>query len=173
MKFYFTALLIPFFLFSCGNDKKSKTVSATETTYLLIRHAEKDKSDPTNRNPILNRKGLDRSINWSQYFENYDIEMVFSTAYNRTQQTATPTAVSKDLKVLTYNPSSLYDDAFKAQTKGKTVLIVGHSNTTPDFVNAILGEEKYGYIDEFENGLLYKVIVTDDGATATEEKITF
>lgn len=175
MKFYFAALLIPLFLFSCGNDKKSKTVTETEaaTTYLLIRHAEKDRSDPANTNPELNAAGKSRALNWALYLENQDIEMIYATNYNRTQQTATPTAVSKGLEVLSYDPSSLYDDAFKAQTKGKLVLVVGHSNTTPAFVNAILGEEKYNDIDDSENGMLYTVIVTKDGAEATKENIAF
>lgn len=181
MKFYLTLLIIPFFLFSCGNDKKTNTtkevatenVSNTKTTYFLIRHAEKDRSDKTNRDPELNAVGLERARNWASYFENYDLQMVYATDYKRTQQTALPTAVSKRLEVTSYNPSSLYDDAFKAATKGKEVLVVGHSNTTPAFVNAILGENKFPDMDDNVNNVLYKVVVTEDDVIATTETMYF
>jgi 2,3-bisphosphoglycerate-dependent phosphoglycerate mutase len=48
---------------------------------------------------------------------------------------------------------------------------VGHSNTTPAFVNAVLGEHTYEDIDDNENGMLYIVKVTSEGATAKEKKI--
>ncbi len=178
MKLSLITIFIAFFLFSCGNDKKSpdnKTTIVLEetTTYYLIRHAEKDQSDKTNRDPELTKIGLERARAWAGYFENMDLTMVYSTDYKRTQQTALPTAVTKRLEVLSYNPSNLYSDEFKAATKGNNVLIVGHSNTTPAFVNAILGKETFQDIDERENGMLYTVTVTDKGATAAEEKIEF
>lgn len=52
-----------------------------------------------------------------------------------------------------------------ATTKGKTVLIVGHSNTTPKFVNDLLGEVKYQDIADNNNANLYKVTITNDGKT--------
>lgn len=174
MKFYFTLILVPFFLFSCGNDKKSKsetTVTEIETTYYLIRHAEKDRSDKTNRNPELNKVGQARATAWATHFKDIDLDLIYSTNYNRTQQTATPTAVSKGLEIKEYNPSSMYDDHFKAATKGKVVLVVGHSNTTPAFVNAILGKKKYEDLDDSENGMLFTVTVTMDGAISKVEKI--
>lgn len=172
MKFYFTLFLVPFFLFSCGNDKKSKIeTTEIETTYYLIRHAEKDRSDKTNRNPELNKVGQARATAWATHFKDIDLDLVYSTNYNRTQQTATPTAVNKRLEVLPYDPSSLYDKEFKMATKGKEVLVVGHSNTTPAFVNAILGKKKYEDLDDSENGMLFTVTVTKDGAISKVEKI--
>ena len=40
---------------------------------------------------------------------------------------------------------------------GKTVLVVGHSNTTPQFVNAILGVDRYSDIQDNNNANLYIV----------------
>ena len=40
---------------------------------------------------------------------------------------------------------------------GKTVLVVGHSNTTPQFVNAILGSGRYSDIQDDNNANLYIV----------------
>ncbi|EDM43246.1 Phosphoglycerate mutase [unidentified eubacterium SCB49] len=171
MRVSFAIVFISLFFFSCGNDKKSDLVKEKTTTYYLIRHAEKDRSDSTNKNPELNKIGQKRAIEWASYFKNIDFDLVYSTPYNRTQQTATPTAVSKNLAIKTYNPSAMYDENFKNTTKHKTVLVVGHSNTTPAFANAILGENKYEDIDDSENGMLYIVTVTDKGVTSTVQKI--
>ncbi|MFT5230159.1 MAG: 2,3-bisphosphoglycerate-dependent phosphoglycerate mutase, partial [Planctomycetota bacterium] len=86
-------------------------------------------------------------------------------------QTAIPTAESKDLAIMSYDPSVMYNEGFKTATQGKIVLVVGHSNTTPAFVNAVLGEHTYEDIDDNENGMLYIVKVTSEGATAKEKKI--
>ena len=46
------------------------------TTYYLIRHAEKDRTNPTNRNPNLNSEGLIRASNWAKYFETVALDAV-------------------------------------------------------------------------------------------------
>lgn len=160
---FFIVVLIT--LVSCNEAKKNVTsVNTNEvtTTYYLIRHAEKDRSDPTNKNPDLTPKGLERAINWSRYFEDKKIDQVFSTEYSRTMQTAAYTASQKQVMIETYDPSDLYNDDFKTLTRGHNVLVVGHSDTTPKFVNAIIGEKKYSDIPDNENGLLFIVTVTGD-----------
>jgi phosphohistidine phosphatase SixA len=140
----------------------SQAQESEKTTYYFIRHAEKDRSDDTNKNPNLNEKGLLRAENWSTVFENVAFDEIYSTDYNRTIQTATPTAESKHLEIKFYNPANLYDEGFEFKTKGKTVLIVGHSNTTPQFVNKILGKEKYPDIDDANNSNLYIITITNN-----------
>lgn len=171
MKISVAVILITFFLCSCGNAKKSSTDLDQITTYYFIRHSEKDRSDGTNRNPNLNEMGQQRAASWATYFDSIDLDMVYATEYNRTHQTAIPTAESKDLAIMSYDPSVMYNEGFKTATQGKIVLVVGHSNTTPAFVNAVLGEHTYEDIDDNENGMLYIVKVTSEGATAKEKKI--
>jgi hypothetical protein len=43
--------------------------------------------------------------------------------------------------------------------KGKRVLVVGHSNTTPSMVNLLLNKESLSSIDENEYDKLYLVIL--------------
>ena len=62
-----------------------------------------------------------------------------------------------------YDASKLNDEDFQKKTKGKTVLVVGHSNTNPQFVNYILEEEKYEDIPDEESGSLFIVSVSPDG----------
>ena len=147
---------------SCKSDKKEDEKLEAETTvYYLIRHAEKDRST-SDKDPELTKKGLERANNWVEVFKDKKIDLVFSTDYKRTQQTAAPIASAKNLEVLSYDPRGLYNDDFKAQTKDKTVLVVGHSNTTPALVNTILGNQKYDKIDDSDNGKLFIVSIVND-----------
>ena len=159
----FASFILVFFTLVACNDSKKKQEKVVEdlsvTTYYLIRHAEKDRSDPSNKNPELTEDGVLRARNWAKYFENIKIDQIFSTDYNRTMQTAAYTATEKEVMVESYHPNNLYNDDFKILTKGNNVLIVGHSNTTPQFVNTIIGEKKYSDIADNENGLLYIVTI--------------
>ncbi|WP_296313836.1 histidine phosphatase family protein [Winogradskyella sp. UBA3174] len=137
------------------------------TTYYLIRHAEKDQSDKTNRNPHLIEAGIKRANNWVKVLKDIKFDMVYSTDYNRTKETAAPTAKANEVEVSFYNPRDLASSAFMEATKGKTVLIVGHSNTTPMFTNGLLGEKKYDMITEDNNANLYIVTINKDSKSST------
>jgi broad specificity phosphatase PhoE len=164
MKKYLFLLVFVFSLLSaCSSDET--------TTYYLIRHAEKDKTDKTNKNPSLNFEGEKRAQNWSKYFKNIKLDAVYSTAYNRTIQTATPTAKTKKIEIRHFNPNKMYDSIFQKETKGKIVLIVGHSNTTPVFANNILGEKKYKNMDENDNASLFVVTISGDKKNSNIEKV--
>jgi 2,3-bisphosphoglycerate-dependent phosphoglycerate mutase len=160
----FLLIIFVFTLFiACTSDKT--------TTYYLIRHAEKDRTNNTNKNPNLNSDGVIRAEKWAKNFENIKLDGVYSTDYNRTQQTAAPTAKSKGLIVQSYNPSKMYDSIFKKNTKGKTVLVVGHSNTTPVFANTILGQKKYKNMADNDNASLYIVTVVNDKKSSEIKKV--
>lgn len=148
-----------------------KETEVTTTTYYLIRHAEKDRSDKTNRDPHLTEAGLERAENWAEVFKELKFDMVYSTDYNRTKETAAPTAKVNNVEVTYYDPRSMDQQEFFESTKGKTVLIVGHSNTTPMFTNGLLGEKKYDMIADDNNANLYIVTVTKDSKSSTVLKV--
>jgi len=131
------------------------------TTYYLIRHAEKTRSEELNKNPHLNEVGKQRAIAWSRVFKDVKFDIIYSTNYNRTIETARPTLQNNGLDIQLYNPSNLYTTAFKKATKNKTVLIVGHSNTTPAFANKIIEKQQYDGIDDRNNGNLYIISITN------------
>ena len=141
------------------------------TTYYFIRHAQKLRVDKTDRNPNLNLKGFKRAEAWKEIFSNISFDAIYSTDYTRTRLTAKPTADSKNLPILIYNPRDLYSKAFQNQTKGKTILVVGHSNTTNVFANKVVGFEKYQEIKENNNSNLYIVTLTDKKASSVLLKI--
>ncbi len=137
------------------------------TTYYLIRHAEKDQSDKSNRDPHLTDEGKKRAESWAQTFKDVKFDMVYSTNYNRTKETATPTAEAQSVDITYYDPRNMNMEEFMKQTAGKTVLIVGHSNTTPMFTNALLGEKKYESMSEDNNSGLYMVTHSKDSKTSS------
>ena len=141
------------------------------TTYYFIRHAEKLRVDKTDINPNLNYDGFKRAEAWRDVFSNIPFNAIYSTDYNRTKLTAKPTADSKNLSLLLYNTSDMYSKAFQNNTKGKTVLIVGHSNTTNVFANKVLGVERYNEINDNNNSNLYIVTVIDGKASSSLLKI--
>ena len=123
-------IVLLLFTFFCTLNLQAQETQTT--TYYLIRHAEKNRLVTSDNNPNLKEKGVDRAIKWSKTFKHINFDYIFSTNYNRTIQTALPTAKSKDLEIQFYNPSDLYNEEFKTLTKGKTVLIVGHRIQLPN-----------------------------------------
>ena len=162
------AILLMAFFSSEGISQTSEDISET-TTYYLIRHAEKDRSDRADRNPHLNKLGQERAQKWSEVFKDVAFDAVYSTTYFRTRETAAPTATEKGLEIESYDAGKMYNAAFQDATKGKTVLVVGHSNTTPSFVNTILGEEKFPWMEDSDNGSLF--IVTIVGETIDVQRL--
>lgn len=156
-------LLMAVVVIACNESSKKESAitednsEANITTYYLIRHAEKDRSDPENPDPKLTALGEARAANWAKYFDTIALDAVYSTKYLRTVMTASPTAVSKQLDVLSYEPTKLFSDDFKNATKHQKVLIVGHSNTTPAFVNKIVGLKKYPDMSDDDNSTLFIV----------------
>lgn len=147
------AINVNLFAQSVQNERK--------TTYYLIRHAEKDRSDKTNKDPDLTKKGLERALRWSQLFKQFQIDEVYSTNFKRTLNTALPTASDKNITIKFYEPENIDIQQFLTATKDKSILIVGHSNTTPDFVNKLIGSKVYKDIEDHNNANLYIVTFKD------------
>ena len=166
--FAFTAFTITS---SFAQETEEKQEESVVTTYYFIRHAEKQRQNPNDKDPHLTFDGYKRADAWSKVLKYVPISAVYSTNLNRTKETAKPTADSKNLPILVYNPGNMYTESFKFNTKGKSVLVVGHSNTTPAFVNKVLGQNKYKNMDDNDNGSLFIVTIIDGKASAQVLKI--
>ncbi|TAI49046.1 SixA phosphatase family protein [Flagellimonas allohymeniacidonis] len=155
----------------CNEDKKTEVVDPVISTFYLIRHAEKDRTDPENKDPELNQDGLDRAIKWAEVFDLIELDAIYSTRYERTSMTAAPTSVKKEIEIEYYDPSSVDMETFKQSNAGKNVLVVGHSNTTPTFVNQLLGKKLYPQMEDTDNSSLFIVRFIDDEPTSIRLKI--
>ena len=164
---HFIVLIVS--LLTLSTFSQSEQQSSTSTFY-FIRHAEKDRTDKTNRDPRLTAEGKLRAQRWSAILKHIKFDAIYTTNYNRTKETARPTAKSNNLELTQYHPGKINGQDFMASNKGKTILVVGHSNTTPEFVNSILGIKKYDHIDDHNNGNLY--IVTIINGKITDQVLT-
>ena len=144
-------IILTILFFSCN-----LTVDDCVEVY-LIRHAEKDRSDPLNKNPHLNEKGIERSLLWNGYFENKEVNSIYSTNYNRTIETVLPISIAKGIKPIIYSASKINYESFLKKEKGNTVIVVGHSNTIPGFVNKLIEDDYYKQINDTVNSNLYIV----------------
>ena len=146
--------IIFFFLFSIFINAQENNNSKCTSIY-LIRHAEKDRSEKDNNNPHLNLSGQKRALKWKSFFKNINIEKFYSTNYFRTIETIKP--ISQENEIILYNPSTIDYETFIKDNLGKTVLVVGHSNTIPTFANIVLGEKIYEQIEDSNNSNLYVI----------------
>ena len=137
-----------------GNDSLPKI-----TKLILVRHAEKkDASTDTE----LSEKGKLRAQRLSYMFADVKIDILYSTPYNRTKQTLAFVATEKGLKIETYNPNDIaFSTTLLENNLGKTALIVGHSNTIPNLVNFLIGENKYTQLEENEFGKIWVLTFID------------
>lgn len=158
-------LVLSLFFLSHPSDEVN---SEKMTTYYFIRHAEKEFTDLQNKDPQLTEEGLERARKWAEVFKDLAFDWIFSSDYNRTRNTAQIIADSQKKKVAIYDPKNLNDPKFQKKTTGNTVLVVGHSNTNPRFVNLILGENKYQDLDEEEYGSLFIVHIFPNGEKSSE-----
>ncbi len=137
---------------------------AQTSTYILLRHAEKDtmKIDPP-----LTREGEQRSHRLVEVLKAYTPDAIYSTNFARTKATVMPIAKKFNKDILIYDPRNLPAMAeLLLAEKGKTIIVAGHSNTTPALVNLLIKENTYKDLDESVYNQLWIVTVTADGRAA-------
>lgn len=137
-------------------------VHDTATTFIVLRHAE---TTGGGTNPNLSTEGLARADELKRILANVPLAAVFSSNYNRTKQTAQPTADDKSLAVNIYDPlnqSPLVDNWLSAY-RGKTVLVLGHSNTAPALLNLFVGSNQYANLPDAEYDNLFIATVSEKG----------
>ena len=150
MKKYLLIALFLIFQISFGQNNT--------TTYYFIRHAEKVDAS---KNPDLSIVGFERARLYDNIFAEIKFDAIYSTDYKRTLQTVTPIAATQKIAIKLYDPKTLSIESFKKENGGKKVLIVGHSNSIPNFVNQIINEKIYSDIADATFGNLYIVVVSD------------
>ncbi len=141
------------------------------STFYLIRHAEKVRTNKSDRDPALNEKGIIRALNWKEYFIDKDISKIYSTNYKRTLETVKPIEEEIGLTAILYSPSNIDYKDFISSNEGEVVLVVGHSNTIPNFVNELINDQVYNQIDDLNNSNLYVVNLCDSNISHSLIKV--
>lgn len=160
--------------FFCFLLLSSINIFGQNTTFILVRHAEKDISPAASKtDPELTSEGKQRAARLSALVKDCRPAHIFSTTFKRTIATATPTAESVvpnyRLQIQFYDHGEL--EAFAAQLlqiKARCVLVVGHNTTTPELANLLIKQEKYKALADNEYNKAFFVTVKGN---KTEDKI--
>ena len=159
-------------LFALTKMSKTSDVEAldTGTIVYLVRHAEKVTGENAGADPALTLAGQSRAMILENELKDSHITKVFSSDYKRTRDTAAPTAKMFGLEIEIYNPRDLAALAEKIKNTGGHILVVGHSNTIPETVNALGGVGGTPIDEANEYDRLYVVTIGKDGVVQTQLK---
>ncbi|WP_185817104.1 histidine phosphatase family protein [Hymenobacter metallilatus] len=146
-----------------GSNCSNKALQAhyargLDTHVFIVRHAEKELT-PGLADPPLTAAGQQRALALRDtLWRNAMLSGIFSTATNRTRSTAQPLADKRKLVVETYDARKLPElvARIRREYRGRTVLVVGHSNTILETVEAFgaprpvptIGDAEYDYLLE-------------------------
>lgn len=145
-------------MFITGQFYVSAQADNETITIYLVRHSEKDLASRNQSDPQLTQCGEQRSKALSNFFKEVNIDNIYSTNYNRTMNTARPTAASKALDIIEYNPQDLKTFSKLLIEKNKDALVVGHSNTTGVLAGLLTGEV-IGAFDLDIYNRIYQVVI--------------
>jgi broad specificity phosphatase PhoE len=156
------------FLFILNIHFTSKCQSTT--TFYLVRHAEKVTTDPNNKDPLLTKKGEKRAIYLAKKLKKKKLSVIYSTDFQRTKLTVKPIAEKQKVEVKIYNPKQLksWASTLLQEYKGNRLLVVGHSNTVLETIEALGGKRPILEITEQDYDYFFTVNIEADGAVKVE-----
>jgi phosphohistidine phosphatase SixA len=128
----------------------------------VTRHAEKGTES---KDPNLTPQGQARARTLALMLSKVGIKHAFSSATQRTRQTAQPLAALAGVEVETYDAGKPAIVIEKIKALAGPTLLVGHSNTVPDLVKMLGGVAAPMTDDEFDR--LYQVSINADGSVTT------
>lgn len=129
--------------------------SAQKTTVWIVRHAEKDTAYVNRQDPDLTATGQQRALDLAAYLQNEPFVKIYSTNTKRTKHTAKH--VKAPLEI--YNPKNLTGllDLITQNANGKSVLIVGHSNTVLETIEALGGKRPVPLLTDDDYDYIFKI----------------
>ena len=134
--------------------------SASTTTIIVMRHAEKAALPA--EDPPLSPPGEARAEALAHILgqgpEEFRVQAIFVSEFRRTQETIRPLANRLGVPVIVVPAADIELVAKRARVeyRGGRVLIVGHSNTVPQIVEELTGQEMPA-MSENEYGVAYVV----------------
>ena len=130
-------------------------------TIVLVRHAEKATADSDTE---LSEAGIARAKRLTILLQDFNFSEIYTTPFKRTRGTIEGLAKKQKKEITTYKTNDLKAFADTLRTKwGKTILVAGHSNTTPTAVNALLKQERFAQLDDAEYGKVFIVTIHKSG----------
>lgn len=139
----------------------SQLVLAQTTEIWIVRHAEKDKSNPEDKNPNLSDEGKIRAGDLAKYLKKVKFDAAFSTPYKRTHQTLDSLIIQK---VIEYKDAKSLVDSVKKSYLGKTIIVAGHSNTVLEIIEAFGGKKPREELTDDDYDYIFHLSVKGDKA---------
>lgn len=125
--------------------------------YYIVRHAEKGQlANPDTATP-LSAAGMQRAAVLDDTLQNKNVTVIYVSEFLRTQQTAAPSAAAFGITPTMYSTSDGVESLVSQlrAISNRNVLVVGHSDTVPNLVLLLTGEN-VGTIDDFDNLFVVK-----------------
>lgn len=144
----------------------SSAVPLTDDTVIyIVRHAEKDISDPKNNDPELNSEGRKRTKALDHFLKKEKISAAFSTSFKRTMQTVEPIAHRNGIKIKPYDSKKpdVLVSVIKSEFEGKNVLVAGHSNTILELVKAFDVSPPVDKLNDDDYDLIFIITLKANG----------
>lgn len=125
----------------------------------LVRHAEKTAEQ---NDPGLTEAGKARAVALADRLEDEGISEIYSSDYIRTRDTAAPLADRLGLDVKIYDAGDLKAMSEILKASEGRILVVGHSNTTPQLTELLGGDGGTPIVEATEYDRLY-VVTAEEG----------
>ncbi|TLM95539.1 histidine phosphatase family protein [Hymenobacter jeollabukensis] len=150
---------------SKSEEPAPPAVQPVVTTVHLLRHAERDNaSHPTD--PTLSVAGQARAQELSRLLATPVPAALFTTDFRRTRATLAPLAAATNLVPQVYDATqpAVLAALIRTQYGGKTVVVVGHSNTVLPQIEALGAPRPLADIPDTEYDNLFKITLVDGAA---------
>ncbi|SFP84134.1 SixA phosphatase family protein [Hymenobacter arizonensis] len=134
------------------------------TKVYIVRHAEKDLT-PGLADPLLTPAGEARARALHQQLRRAKPAALFTTDTKRTRATLAPLAEATKLTPQVYDPrqQATLAEQIRRDYAGKTVVVVGHSNTLLPLVAALGAQAPLSEIKDEEYSYLFEVRIEGNG----------
>lgn len=152
----------PVLLGTGGPEAHLLEAQTPPTVVFLVRHAER--AEDGTSDPPISEAGEARARLLAEMLRDVELTRIHTTDLKRTRSTGGPTAMEAGLGMDVYDPQDLTTFADRLRSMPGRHLVLGHSNTTPELVEA-LGGDPGSPIDEFEYDRLYVVTLAADGVS--------
>jgi broad specificity phosphatase PhoE len=128
-----------FLLISAQNIVKAQKTAAfgSKTKIYLVRHAEKQSGN----DPVLTENGNKRAGALLLALKNKGVRHIYVTQFKRTQMTGDSLRIQLGIDTVQYKADTTGEDVLNKilahNDAGKTILIIGHSNTIPKIIKQL------------------------------------
>ncbi len=143
-----------------ADDKPEPARSTAATTFIVVRHAERDGNQDS-----LTSAGVERAKLLGELGKLLNVSTIYSTNTQRTKGTVKPLTEILKLEVQLYDKANpAWIDKLRKQHDDGVVLIVGHSNTTGVIAGLLAAQEPFP-IEHDEYDALF-IIKADESRTS-------